>query len=304
MLPAVHGMFALIRDLANGREVTEIAIDRWFIERHSLGPLVATAGAPGYRDELAKSTLAWAKTARALPDVVALLVNAGVRVSGLKGVSYATSIYANPALRPMSDIDLLVDDGATTERVLGAAGYIRQPAPLLHHARGWIRGETVLDIHTSFASPKQATVDVGAIFDRMTPNGPGGASRLDLGDELAFHLIHMWRNRLNGPMIQIVDLHRLLERADVEVAIERATSWGLGRATRRAYAYYRAVMAGTLDRHFSTVDDIITARQPSLLRRLAFELSTAESVRQPVWRALDKLTHLLAGRPKGDARGR
>ncbi|HEY0250685.1 MAG TPA: hypothetical protein VGC41_04130, partial [Kofleriaceae bacterium] len=128
---------------------------------------------------------------------------------------------------------------------------------------------------------------------------------LDLIDELAFHLVHMVRSRLCGPLIQIVDLHRLAQRTNLDAALDRTAEWSLRRGAERAVAYYRSIMAGAPELPFSTLQDVLEGRQPSISRRIAFELAAAESPRQILARAFGAVNQrVFAGRPSGDARGR
>ena len=62
---------------------------------------------------------------RSLSAVLPALQRAGIAVIALKGVHLATSVYASPALRPMSDIDLLArpDDVQAIEELLLGLGY-------------------------------------------------------------------------------------------------------------------------------------------------------------------------------------
>ena len=298
-------MFALVRDLANGRDVTEIPIARWYVERHNLGPLAARAGAVAFRDDLIRSTVAWARIERVLPPLVEQLHALGVRVVVLKGVSYATSIYEVPAERPMSDIDLLVSPPLPASQLFQRLGFEWVPNTPFHHAQTFFKGDTIVDLHQTFVSQSHAGLDISGVFERATPTGPFGTLRLSPIDELAFHLVHMWRGRLCGPLVQIIDLHRLVQRADPEAALARAAEWQLGRGARRAYRYYRSILAGDVDLHYATVDDIVCARQPSIPRRILFDLAVADSPRQLAARALHSIAQRwFAGRPSGDARGR
>ena len=296
MLPEVHGMFALVRDLANGREVGEIPIAPWYVERHNLGPLAARAGAAAFRDELVRSTLAWARIERALPPIVEQLHSVGVRVAVLKGVSYATSIYEVPAERPMSDIDLLVSPVVEAAKLFARLGFEWIPNSPFHHAQTYVKGDTIIDLHRGFVSQFRGHIDIAAVLVRATPTGPFGSLRLSTVDELAFHLIHMWRGRLCGPLVQIIDLHRLARHADPEAALARAAEWGFGRGARRAYRYYRSILAEDIDLHFATEDDIIQARQPSVARRLAFDIATADSPRDLAAHAFDVFNQRLMAR--------
>lgn len=302
MLPPVHQMFALVRDLANGREVTEIPIARWYVLRHNLGPLASVAGAPRYRDEVVRVAVEWGRIERDLPPVVAAIENRGIRVATLKGVAYATSLYPRPTDRPMSDIDLLVDD-RKAEAVLAELGFVRDVGAPFHHATTWLRGPTVIDLHHDFVASGRGQIDLDAVWARTTRGR--FARRLDPVDELAFHLIHMARSRLCGPLVQIVDLHRLASRADIELGLARCRDWELGRGAQLAVDYYRSIMNGAPMLSFATLHDVLEAQQPSLPRRIAFELAVAGSPRQLAARAFAAVNQrLFAGRPRGDARGR
>ena len=297
-------MFALVRDLANGREVTEIPVSLWFVERHHLGPLAARAGLVAAKDELVHSTVAWARTERVLPPIVDRLVSAGVRVAPLKGVSYATSIYAIPAERPMSDIDLLVEPHDVAERVLAELGYTSTPSSPFHHATTWSLRDTWLDLHRGFVSAGRSTVELERVWERTSAGWPRGARRLERTDELIFHFVHMARGRLCGPLVQIVDAHRLLADGDGEL-FARADRWKLGKSVRIAHAYYRSIMDGHVVQPYATEEDLIYVRQPSFAKRVRFDLAVSESPRQLAARAVDWIAQRwFAGRPSGDARGR
>jgi hypothetical protein len=292
MLPEVHGMFALVRDLASGREVTEIPVDRWYVLRHNLGPLAARAGAPGLRGEVIRCTVEWARVQRDLPPIVRLL-ECSTRVAALKGVAYATGLYDAPADRPMTDIDLFVEDRSAW-RVLADQGFEKGAGSPFHHATTWTKGTTIIDLHHDFVSSGRGRVDLAGVWRRVVSGAL--ALRLDPVDELAFHLIHMARTRMCGPLIQIIDLHRLGQRCDPDEALARCDAWQLGRGARRAFAYYRSILAGDPDLHFAKLDDVLECRQPSIPRRIAFELATSESPRQLAARALDAVVQRALSR--------
>jgi hypothetical protein len=285
MLPEVAQMFALVRDLAAGRDVTEIAVEAALAQRHLLGPLA------GLRDDLVRATVAWAKIERELPPVVDQLVDAGVRVAPIKGVAYATHLYALPAKRPMTDVDLLVEPHRVAERVLGELGFAPEPRAALHHATVWVRGELVVDLHRGIVGAGRSRIDIAAVWARAVPGWPAGALRLEDADALVFHLAHMIRSRLRGPLIQVVDAARLLERCDVEVALARADAWRIG-SVRIALRYVRDVLAGAAHPGGwlgPSEDEILDARQPSPARKVVFDVATAGSPQQLVARALGGL---------------
>jgi hypothetical protein len=282
MLPEVAQMFALVRDLAAGRDVTEIAVEPALVTRHLLGPLA------GRRDDLVRATVAWAKIERELPPIVVRLVAGGVRVAPIKGAAYATHLYSLPAQRPMTDVDLLVQPFRVAERVLGEVGFAPEPGAALHHATAWVRGDLVIDLHRGIIGAGRSRIDLAAVWERAVPGWPAGALRLEDADALVFHLVHMIRSRLRGPLIQVVDAARLLDRCDVEVALSRADAWRIG-SVRLALRYVRDVLAGTPHPGGwlgPSEPEILDARQPSGARKAMFDVATAGSPRQLVARAL------------------
>jgi hypothetical protein len=121
------------------------------------------------------------------------------------------------------------------------------------------------------------------------PGWPSGALALDPSDALVFHLVHMIRSRLCGPLIQVVDAARLLATCDEARALERARAWRIEGSVRLALRYCRDVLAGA--RHPGgwlgpAADDAVAARQPPAWRKLAFDIATAGSPSQLAARVL------------------
>lgn len=67
----------------------------------------------------------WLRLESALGSICGILAESGIEVWGYKGVDYAVTLYPDPCLRPMSDLDLIV----RPERILDASCALR--------ARGW-----------------------------------------------------------------------------------------------------------------------------------------------------------------------
>ncbi len=63
----------------------------------------------------------WLRLERALRSVCGLLGESGMEVWGYKGADYALTLYPDPSLRPMTDLDLMVRPG----RILDAACSLR-----------------------------------------------------------------------------------------------------------------------------------------------------------------------------------
>jgi hypothetical protein len=103
---------------------------------------------------------------RELKTLTHLFANAGITVVALKGICFALTIYPDPALRPMVDLDLLVPASDLPRAVCIAkeAGYV-EPVPeafpglddLLSHAVGLQKTTvpfTALELHHSLVAKK------------------------------------------------------------------------------------------------------------------------------------------------------
>lgn len=291
-------MFALVRMLSSGRDVSEIAVHPTIVQRHQLGPLAASAGWAQFRDDLVRATVGWGRIERELPAIVDALDCRGIRVAPIKGVAYATTLYETPGQRPMTDIDLLVApaEGAFARRILGELGFTCAHDPALHHASTWVRGSLVIDLHRDIVGTGRSQIDLDAVWSRVVPGWPKRAWRLEPVDELVFHLVHMARNRLCGPLVQVVDASRLLQRADALAALARAKEWGIEAAVRPALRFCRDIVddvphpGGWLS---PSPGDLLAVQQPSTLRKLVFDVATAGSMRQLASRAV---AHYMATR--------
>jgi len=275
----VDSLFTLVRQLATRSPVTEVAAPKWLVHRHGLAPLAARAGLAGYRDVLVRATVEWGRIQQDLPLILNALHTEGVGVCALKGLAYASGLYTTPAERPMSDLDLLVraSDAKRASAALVSIGFVPfTNKAVLHHAQALVRGDLAVDLHWNIIGPGRARIDLEAVWDRVTP-GPLGT--LEPTDALAFHLIHLARNRLRLPLINIVDAARLLERASRHEALERARGWGLAHPVALALECYDSVMAGRIPRGL-TRSDILLVAQGSVAAKLRYDLETAGSPRQ------------------------
>lgn len=297
MLPALAKMFALVRDLSARREVTEIPASRWLVHRHSLGALAALAGVSQLRDELAASTVRWIALTGEMPPLVRRFNDVGIGVAPIKGLAYAAGLYEHPAARPMTDVDLLVQPGcdAAARRVLDRAGFrLRFDIPM-HHSSTWERGAITLDLHRSILPTGRGRLALDEIWARTRPGWPEGARRLESTDELVFHLLHMVRDRLCGPLIQVVDAARLLEHASVRDALDRAESWRVDAAVAAAATYCVAILDETrMPRLAPSEREVLFSWQPTRARKLVFDIRTAGSVQQLVARLVGAAMQRLA----------
>lgn len=221
------------------------AIDT-LIRRHMLAPLAYRAGLARFRRDYLASGLLAELRARCLREVGDALAAERIPVAVIKGAAYAGRIYADPAERPMSDVDLLVPPAlhARAERTLRRLGFWRVGSPRqqsrLHHAVGYKRKGASIDLHRSIVQPWRSAVDVDALWRRAVP-GDDGLWRLDPVDEVVIHLGHVARHELMVPVINYVDAARLLGHVDRAAVEERARAFRLGRGVRAALAMTEAI---------------------------------------------------------------
>ena len=275
-------MFALTRNLAKGRDVTEIVAPLETVQRHLLAPLAARAGISLCKGDLVRATVAWANLVHDVPPIIERFRAIGARVIPIKGLAYAAGLYSAPAERPMTDVDLLIEQQyeASAQTVLADLGFERFPGPALHHASTWVRSGLVVDLHRNILGDGRSEIDLSAVWSRTLKGWPDGAERLDPIDELVFHLIHMARNRLCGALVNVIDATRLATRCPVDRALARATDWGVGHAARTAWSFVETIVE---DRPSSWLEpspsDVVAMRQPSAARKVIFDMATAGSVR-------------------------
>lgn len=287
MLPNVDAVFTLVRRFASRSPVTDVAAPKWLVQRHGLAPLAARAGLASYRDDLVRATVEWARIEAELPAVVAALRKAGVRVMPLKGASYAMRLYTHPAERPMSDVDLMVPSTqrSRAEETLRAIGFELSPiAAVMHHAVPFVRGELVIDLHWNIIGPGRSRIDLDEVWDRASGGWPAGAERLEAVDALTFHLVHLARNRLRLPLINVVDAARLMESASGEAALDRAQAWGLHVPVKLALRFCASILSDRPGRPAGWLgpsrEDAALISEQSMPSKVIFDLVAAGSPRQ------------------------
>lgn len=235
----------LLRGSSAGAPPPLSGLPRDLVRAHHLGPLAHRAGLEGFAEDYAAASVLARIRERHLTEAVRALGSARIAVALLKGISYAGWLYADPAARPMGDIDLLVrpaEHGAAL-MVLEGLGYRPVSAPFSHarwyHAVTLRRGETLVDLHRSIVAPLRSRIDLGAVWARArpAPEREDGALRLERADEALFHLVHVARHELAVPAIAWIDVSRLLENLDARETHDldrRARQFRVRRGVRSA----------------------------------------------------------------------
>jgi hypothetical protein len=144
--------------------------DLWAPDAHQLRPLLSRALVDAGIDDpivpqlLQETRRVWVDNQlkfERLGEAVEVLDAAGIRTMALKGVPLALTIYAAPSLRPMADVDLLVDPDRAADAVAALA------------ARGWtIEWELVDDFVARKSEVPCRSPDGHAVLDlhwRLVP---------------------------------------------------------------------------------------------------------------------------------------
>jgi hypothetical protein len=165
-------------------------------------------------------------------EVTAALESEGVESLLLKGPTIAGWLYSDPAERPYTDSDLLVDPSRSgaAHAALEAAGFRREFGPLPHTGMEsppsfpWSRDGLAVDLHVTLAG---ATADPASVWEVLRSGAAeqvvGGREVRTLGEparlaHLALHAAH------HGPRVEppLRDLRRALERCSDERWAEAA----------------------------------------------------------------------------------
>jgi len=196
-----------------------------------------------YRRSAARNVLVM----RAVARIVAQLSGAGVPLLLLKGCALAVSVYADEALRPMSDIDLLVrrEDVPAAVEALAAIGYsaatteVRAGLDLDYENEMILPGPGTpsipLELHWSLLnSPHyQRLLSSDWWWRTAQPSSAELGSALVLGPEATLlHLCgHLALHHASSGTLWLHDvaavLYRLADRVDWSLVLERAGSCDL-----------------------------------------------------------------------------
>ena len=236
-------------------------------------------------------------------QVVALLHAAGAGVTVLKGMHTAQRYFAEPAVRVMADIDVLVDDITVAERALAEAGYIEDSAR--RHARP-LRAEwrspamptvprslTVVHADDSFAIDLHGSLDIdffgvytvpfARVAARLRGESPAWPVAYVLAQPLlaAHHAVHASHGMHGLTLIRLVELSLMLRRD-----MRSRDDWQqLGallqelRAERFAllsFALVDTLLPGSVDPHFL---EGLYAASPARLRNVASTLQPVDAQR-------------------------
>lgn len=182
------------------------------------------------------------------------LADSGVPAMLLKGAALTETVYPDPALRQMSDLDILVpeDQLDVANRVLGAIGYsrateVRRP----RDTAAWMREHHLHDpalidaeeriaveLHRHIAyDGSRAHFDIADVWRRSRTSN-GKHRRLvpateDLVLQACLHFTHDRAKRSYGSLAQLCDIAWILDREPMD--------WSMLTASARAYRVHGSV---------------------------------------------------------------
>jgi hypothetical protein len=165
------------------------------------------------------------------------LERAGIAVILLKGTALGDSFYAEPELRPLTDIDLLVQPSQLDAALdaLVADGFRRPPQATEHYWREAYYNlpldhpefeGRLLELHWSIAQSQRHAPDLIGMFARRVP-----AARYDFGyrlcdqDLLLHQVLHHSYHYFEPKLIWLLDIAKLLLVIDERTLFATARAW-------------------------------------------------------------------------------
>ena len=198
-----------------------------------------------------------------LQPLLARLRDKDIPVIALKGACLAESVYPNIALRPMSDVDLLIPkhELAKARSVMVEAGCVHQPdadidrlCRISHQLSVFIVREPAdrtksdrrsadpinsfsLELHWTIETPTGPfTIPVAGLWNRSRPTQVAGVEVLSLSPEdLLLHVcLHAgYHHGLGAGLLPCCDMAFIIERYRAELdwpeVVRRACEWGAAR---------------------------------------------------------------------------
>ena len=216
--------------------------------RPEVEPSLAADLAAAYRSTAIRNTLLFHELERVLGD----LGRAGIEAILLKGVALSHTVYAREAVRPFSDMDILIR-AADRDRIAEAlAPAYRQPTPVMREEQAGEEYEHEIQLYKD--SPVQVMlephwrlftsgffrerVEMDWFWETALPTTVGRAPARVLGPEAQLlHLCgHLMLQHWRSPLIWVHDVAEVLahyrESIDWDLLLDRAQAFGLVLALR------------------------------------------------------------------------
>ncbi|MBK9123582.1 MAG: nucleotidyltransferase family protein [Chloroflexi bacterium] len=262
----------LIADVLVGRRVaSDVDANAWpqipqRAEHHGLAPMLYAAlrlqDLPGEAQPALQSlavsvrqhAVHWMLLERAQVEIAQALDHAGIPAIWLKGGALAHTLYPDPALRPMVDLDVLVpfDQREDALRVVQSTGYdfyemdesllgrsdnvLRQKLSHHYHLRDGPGGHVILELHFRLLSYDDSSLsldDHAWFWSQRTPVRLSDGTMLDTLSPDA-HLLYLCAHALiqhgrdDFRLLRYLDIHLLIQFSYINwtVVTERAIQLG------------------------------------------------------------------------------
>jgi hypothetical protein len=215
----------------------------------------------------------------ALREVIEALRAAGVEPVGLKDIQLAVSIYPEPALRPMGDVDLLIrraDWGAAAES-LHALGFVARPSGDVPYTRKYATGQhfrrardeiwidlqwNVMQREWDLRGEGSFTYDGEAMWRNAVPiQGLGFDLRAPALEDMLFHLcLHLEGHRY-CELVLFCDIAELLRREAAAVRWDNLLELAQRYAAQSSLYYVLSFVQKLLDA--PVPDSVLRSLEPS-----------------------------------------
>ncbi len=190
-----------------------------------------------------------------------ILQKDGIPFIVLKGADLGETVYGDVALRPISDLDLLIQqkDIPRMTEVLGRMEYTMDPSNIPdragHHLRPFLKKGTVpVEVHWDIDGQRISSADqMEGLWGRARSGRIGGVNVLVLSrEDMLLHLsLHAGYHHFSLKLISLCDIHEILQRYTDEIAwdqlLEMAGQW---KATKALFLTLRLAQ------------DLLTAKVP------------------------------------------
>jgi hypothetical protein len=210
---------------------------------------------------------------------------AGVKVVPLKGAVLAETLYGNPGLRPMVDIDLLVQraDATQAHACLAEIGY--QPIQALELANHPFHGAPLykngtlpvfVELHWALDDAKLTSFDESQIWRRVLSAKLNGASchMLSPEDELLYLSYHLTKHDSESIKF-LCDVAELVRKhaasLDWGYFIETARSWEIQHAVHYSLSLARRLLGAPVPQ------GVLKELRPSPMHRLVLRVVANEA---------------------------
>ncbi|CAM3109909.1 hypothetical protein SPAN111604_04185 [Sphingomonas antarctica] len=253
---------------------------------HGLLPLLMVAGGLPDSLEAAKSRhRAWAAIYRKRHDLSRAALPRLAEIVGAdaftcyKGSDFQHRLYPDPALRPMSDLDVLVPRERFAELLdrLAAHGHDRKcgahgaPFSPDHFEASIMFGEVHVELHQSFAQPVRNTIDYAGLMQRRETFVGDGLNlwRFSRADAILAQAFELAKDEFASKLIRHVDFHLLIEGHNdlLPLCVARAKQWQIQRALFGALELHRRLFPSVAgDAVVAAIDTLLTPRGRDRLR--------------------------------------